>query len=123
MESPLAIIVEDDPDLSTVFAEAVQAAGFACETIYNGDAAVLRLSTIPAPRLLVLDLHLPGVTGDRILDYVRDQPHLANMQVIVASADDRSAQALYGKASLVLLKPISFIQLRDLAGRFNVSAG
>jgi hypothetical protein len=45
------------------------------------------------------------------------------MQVIVASADDRSAQALYGKASLVLLKPISFIQLRDLAGRFNVSAG
>jgi two-component system, OmpR family, response regulator len=122
MERPLAIIVEDDPDLSTVFAEAVQAAGFASETIYNGTAALKRLEGT-APRLLVLDLHLPGVTGDRILDFVNEQPHLAGVQVIVASADDRSAQALYGKASLVLLKPISFIQLRDLAGRFITNEG
>lgn len=117
MQRPLAIIVEDDPDLSTVFAEAVQAAGFDSESFYTGDSALKRLQG-PAPRLLVLDLHLPGVTGDHILEFVNEQPHLAGVQVIVASADDRSAQALYGKASLVLLKPISFIQLRDLALRF-----
>ncbi len=119
MEHPLALIIEDDPDLSTVFAEAIQAAGFSSEVYHAGDLAIKRLEG-PAPHLVVLDLHLPGVTGHRILDFIKEQPHLSEVHVIVASADDRLAQSLYGKASLVLLKPISFVQLRDLAGRFLV---
>ena len=117
MARPVALVIEDDPDLSTVFAEAVQAAGYASETILTGDEALKRLEG-PAPFLMVLDLHLPGVTGHVILDFLHAHPHLANVHVIVASADDRSAQELHGKVALILLKPISFVQLRDMVARF-----
>jgi hypothetical protein len=42
--------------------------------------------------------------------------------VIVASADPVMAQSLSDQADLVLIKPISFSQLRDLANRFNPQA-
>jgi len=117
MEKPVAFIIEDDEDLSTVFTEAVKAAGFASETFLAGDLALERLANF-APQIIVLDLHLPGVTGDKILDYIESQPHLEKVNVIVASADDRLAQQVHGRPTLTLLKPISFGQLRDLVTRF-----
>lgn len=117
MEKPVAFVIEDDMDLSTVFTEAVQAAGFTCETFLSGDQAVERLANF-TPRLIVLDLHLPGVTGEQILDYIETQPHLEKVNIIVASADDRLSQKVYGRPTLTLLKPVGFGLLRDLAQRF-----
>jgi hypothetical protein len=39
--------------------------------------------------------------------------------VIIATADARMAELLHEQADLVLLKPISFIQLRTLAERLG----
>ena len=116
-EKPVAFIVEDDLDLSTVFTEAVRVAGFTSETFLTGDLALERLANF-APRLIVLDLHLPGATGEQILDYIESQPHLEKVDVIVASADDRLAQKVYGRPTITLLKPVNFGLLRDLAQRF-----
>jgi hypothetical protein len=42
--------------------------------------------------------------------------------VIIATADPRMAEVLQEEADLVLLKPIGFGQLRDLASRLGISA-
>ncbi len=46
-------------------------------------------------------------------------PHLKETQLILASADDRLAGMIYELADLVLLKLISFVQLRDLAAHLQ----
>jgi CheY-like chemotaxis protein len=116
-EKPLAFIVEDDVDLAFVFSEAVSSAGYQVETFYNGKNVLDRLKET-APSLLVLDLHLPGITGPDIYRQIRSDSRLANLRVIIASADERLADQFRDHAALVLLKPISMIQLRDLAQRF-----
>ena len=58
MNEETALIVEDDRRLATVFAQALQTAGFAIEKIYDGQKALERLEEI-APSILLLDLHLP----------------------------------------------------------------
>jgi DNA-binding response OmpR family regulator len=114
MSELLGLIIEDDDDLSVIFSEALQAAGFKTEIIQSGDQALARLA-ITVPDVVVLDLHLPRVAGMDILHQIRADERLAGTRVIVATAHPRMAESLRDEADLVLLKPISFSQLRDLA--------
>jgi chemosensory pili system protein ChpA (sensor histidine kinase/response regulator) len=116
MNEKRAMIVEDDSDLAIIFAEALQAAGYNAEIIQDGQMALDRLSDI-VPEVVVLDLHLPRVAGTDILKAIRADERMADTRVIIATADPRMAEALESQADLVLIKPISFSQLRDLASR------
>ena len=118
MSDPFALIVEDDYDLSNIFAQALRAAGFETQIVRAGDTAIMWLSST-APDVVVLDLHLPRVAGTDILGRIRSDPRLVDTRVIVATADDRTSEILREEADLVLVKPISFTQLRDLALRLK----
>ncbi len=114
MGNTFGLVIEDDADLSLIFSQALQAAGFEAEIICAGDEALARLEAT-TPDIVVLDLHLPRVAGTDILRRIRADPRLAHTRVIIATAHPHMAESLRGEADLVLLKPISFSQLRDLA--------
>ena len=116
MSERSALIIEDNSDLAVIFAQALQAAGFATGIIRDGDQALARLA-IATPDVVVLDLHMPRVSGAEILRRIRADARLAGTRVIVATADAYVADVLREQADLVLIKPVSFTQLRDLAGR------
>ena len=116
MEQPLALIVEDERDVSLVFSRALQAAGFRTKVVYAGDDALEWLATAE-PDMVVLDLNLPHVVGSDVLKYIRTEERLSDTPVIVATAYARLAEGLYDHVDRVLFKPVSFRQLRDLAAR------
>lgn len=116
MSKQTALIIEDDYDASTIFATALQVAGFDTEIIASGEAAVERLKKV-TPDLVMLDLHLPRVVGTDILNQIRSDERLKDTLVIIASADARMAEMIRAEADLVLLKPTTFSQVRDLAAR------
>jgi DNA-binding response OmpR family regulator len=116
----LALIIEDDPKLATIFSLAFQRAGYETEIIEDGRTATERLAAI-IPDVVILDLHLPYVSGADILKRIRANERLAHTQVIVMTADLFRADALRGQADAVLFKPISFIQLQNLATKLRTS--
>lgn len=118
METPTAFVIEDDRNLALAFAEAVKEADFEVEVYYDGQTALDRLAEA-TPNIVILDLHIPHVSGSQILDYIRSIERLKSIRVIVASADDHRAAELRGVADLVLLKPIGFRQLQQLATRLR----
>jgi DNA-binding response OmpR family regulator len=111
-----ALIVEDDKDLGTIFAEAIKAAGYETEIIADGREASLRLMQV-IPNLVILDLHLPHVSGRELLRQIRADDRLTATNVIVTTADGRQAEDLLEEADFCLVKPLSFSQLRELAKR------
>jgi len=113
----LAFVIEDDSDLVRIFSEALRRAHYEVIGIQTGDEALLQLQTA-TPRIIVLDLHLPNVSGPEILAFVRADERLKKTRVIVVSADALLAEEYRDVADLVLIKPVSFSQLRDLANRF-----
>ena len=121
MSGLFGLIVEDDQDLAIIFARALQEAGFETQIVRTGDTALMWLSST-TPDVVVLDLHLPRVSGRDILRQIRANPDMAKVKVIIATADPRMAEVLQEEADLVLLKPIGFGQLRDLASRLGISA-
>jgi two-component system cell cycle response regulator DivK len=118
MNNPLALIIEDDPKLAFVFAEALQMADFETEIVQDGQAALGRLAAT-TPAIVVLDLHLPHLSGSDILAQIRADERLTQTRVILATADALKAEHLRSEADLVLLKPISLHQLSLLARRLR----
>ncbi len=115
---PIALVVEDNADQNLVFTMALNKAGFSTESIHTGTEAQQRLKQI-VPEVVILDLHLPDIDGNVVLAQIRSDKRLARVSVILATADAAFADALQAEAELVLLKPVSFSQLSDLASRFN----
>lgn len=120
MSKPLALIIEDSETLATIFAYALEEVDYVTEVIYSGLKAQERLKAV-VPNLIILDLHLPGVSGDSLLAQVRADERLAATRVIVATADPYMGDKLRESADMVLLKPVSVNQLKELSRRFRVS--
>jgi two-component system cell cycle response regulator DivK len=116
MSKPLALIVEDNIDLAAILASALQTSGFEVETIHDGAKALARLAEI-VPALVILDLHLPHLSGANALRQIQTDRRLLNTRVVIATADAAMADELRDKADLVLLKPVSMAQMRELATR------
>jgi len=116
--SELALIIEDDEDLSEIFSQALIAAKFETEIIRDGALAQSRLKNV-LPDVVVLDMHLPHVSGDVLLEQIRADQRLEKTWVVVATADAQMGESLRGIADLVLIKPITFTQLRDLSSRLH----
>jgi two-component system chemotaxis response regulator CheY len=118
MAVKLAIVVEDDPGVGGVYIEALKQAGFTAELFNNGRVALARLAVaVPVPDLVVLDLNLPVVSGETILQAIRANERLAGTRIIVTTGEAHRAQEMQSRADLVLVKPVSAIQLSDLAAR------
>jgi CheY-like chemotaxis protein len=121
ISADFALIIEDDAYLAEIFTRALESVGFQTEWLQDGRAALARLSQT-TPAVITLDLHLPHVSGRDLLSYIRREPRLAKTRVILTTADALSAELVAPEAELVLLKPISFSQLRELAGRLKPKA-
>lgn len=119
MAKNLALVIEDDEDLSEIFTRALEGAGFEVETIRDGQAAQQRLEGDIIPTVIALDLHLPHVDGATLLKQIKADERFAKTRVILTTADAVQAEHLRDKVNIVLVKPIFFTQLRDISARLK----
>ena len=112
MEMPLVFIIEDDSKIRNIMTIALQN-DFKVEAFEDGQAALEQLhTTIPAT--IFLDLNLPKISGEDVLLRIRSDERLKKIPIIIATADYLQANALRNYAEMVLVKPISPIQLLEL---------
>jgi CheY-like chemotaxis protein len=117
--SELALIIEDDEDLANIFAEALRGVGFEVEHVADGKIAQERLKSGSVPFLILLDMHLPHISGGELLTKMKQDERFASTIIILTTADARMGEAYSDQADFVMIKPISFVQLRDLTGRLK----
>ncbi len=114
---PVVFIIEDDPELGSIFSEILtdyMEIGLQTEWITNGDQAITRLQE-SSPNQVVLDLHLPGVSGLDILKYIRSDTRLEKTAVMVVTADVIGAVIAQELADVVLIKPTGIDQIMSTA--------
>jgi two-component system cell cycle response regulator DivK len=116
--STLVFIIEDDEDLSTIFADALETVGYQVEQIKDGLKAQQRLKE-EVPFMILLDMHLPHVSGADLLKEIKADERFGDTYIMLTTADARLAEAYESIADFVMVKPISFVQLRDLTARLK----
>src|SRR5258708_3588736 len=100
------LLVDDDAVVLRIFQEGLSRRGLAVETAMDGLASrhALRIS---APDLVVLDLLMPKFTGVDVVKFMRSQPGLATVPVVILSNSymaELAAQAAALGAEKALLK-------------------
>ncbi|MDE7417995.1 MAG: response regulator transcription factor [Lachnospiraceae bacterium] len=110
-------IIEDDVHIGDIIEESLHREGYQTCRAYSGTEAQYLLADDKVgkkPDLILLDLMLPGMTGEELLSRIQDIP------VIVISAKvgvDDKVDALLGGAADYIIKPFA---IRELLARITV---
>ena len=86
MEKQFTImVVEDDTNINNLLKTALEKAGYKVLQAFSGTEAELILQMKESISLVLLDLMLPGISGEEVLKHIRDR---GNLPVIVLTARD-----------------------------------
>jgi CheY-like chemotaxis protein len=109
------VVVEDEADAAEMFAEMMRVTGFRVIKSHSNEPAI---NTIAAemPDLVILDVMMPDISGLEILKFMRQEPKLAKIPVVVVSAKSLPADIKTGMdagASAYLTKPVGYLDLKQ----------
>ena len=83
-EEKKILIVEDDTDINNLLFTALEKQGYTATQAFSGTEAKMLLK-MESFALVLLDLMLPGVPGEEVLKFIREQ---GNSSVIILTAKD-----------------------------------
>jgi DNA-binding response OmpR family regulator len=118
MSLPLALILEDDPKLSELYDTVLKQCKYETRIIDSGREAQKSLETL-APALILLDIHLPYVSGMDLLKQIQADKRFKETTTVVMTADLYTAKELEGQVEHVLLKTHGIKNMRDIATRIH----
>jgi len=109
VSTPRILVVEDEPDIAALIAYHLTREGFRVETAATGTDAMTSVNRA-APDLLILDLMLPGMSGDEVLEVLRKEPATQSTPVLILTAKRQQEDRIRGLelgADDYLTKPFS----------------
>lgn len=80
------LIAEDEPHIVESLSFILTQAGCTVSVVYDGDAAIEAMQARPLPDVLILDVMLPKRNGFEVLKWVKSEPGLKDLPVLVLTA-------------------------------------
>ncbi|WP_435011189.1 response regulator [Tundrisphaera lichenicola] len=118
-EEASIVLADDDDDLRAIYAPCLRAAGHVVWEAAGG-AEALELVRKHRPKLLILDVWMPGVSGFEVLEQLRHDPAASNLKVMMLSnlgdADTRLECFEMGVVDY-FIKGLSLVELREAVAR------
>jgi CheY-like chemotaxis protein len=127
------LLAEDDPNDVLLIQRAFEKAGLKnkLKVVPDGEQAINYLSgkgiytnrdLYPMPFMLLLDLKMPGTDGFEVLQWVRQEPQLKRLLIVVLTSSHLQAdvdRAYELGANSYLVKPVAFEEMVHLVQRFE----
>jgi CheY-like chemotaxis protein len=124
-DSPLILLVEDNIDDEVLALRALRKHQVRSQVVVarDGQEAIDYLSGDQAPpQLILLDLHLPRLSGLEVLQYIRNQPRTRLLPVVVLTTSDQDRDRLESYqlgANSYIRKPIDYRDFSDVVKRLS----
>lgn len=109
------MIIEDEADAAELFSEMMRINGFRVIKMFSSAPAIPIIAQ-ERPDVILLDVMMPDISGLEVLRYIRREPELASIPVIILSAKSMPSDIKTGieaGASMYLTKPVGFQDLKQ----------
>ena len=109
------LVVDDELETAEMLVEMMRVVGYDVFKSSGGRQAIQMIAR-EKPDVVLLDIMMPGLSGLDVLRYMRSDPRLEKIPVIILSAKCMPSDILCGLdagADLYLTKPVSCEDLRD----------
>jgi len=110
------LIIDDNRQTADALKQMLAILGFKARPAYGSSAAMAVLGTGFIPQFICLDINMPGVDGTEVLAYLRREPGLKRIPVIVITSDDQPEtrdKVIELGASGMIIKPATIDSLED----------
>lgn len=113
------LVADDDPDILEFVARVVRSVGCSVTTAGRGDEA-LELARTLRPRLVLLDVLMPGIDGTELCQTLRGDAALSALPIILLSAMGNRLEQVADQAGATdcLAKPLSIAALKGLVEKY-----
>ena len=101
------LIIDDNRQTADAIQQMLTLLELPARVAYGSSAAMAVLGSM-IPGFVCLDINMPGVDGTEVLAYIRREPRLRKVPVVVITADDQPEtrqHVLRGGAQAMLIKP------------------
>jgi DNA-binding response OmpR family regulator len=99
------LVIDDDAAVRDLMSRYLSKLGFNAVLAASGEEG-LRLAKEVRPRIITLDVVMPGLNGWRVLSQLKSEPELADIPVIMATIVDNEVMGFDLGASNYMVKPI-----------------
>lgn len=89
------VVIEDEPDIQTLLTHTLTQAGFIVKSAASGEAGLTLIETWK-PKLVVMDVMLPNMTGLSLCKRIKTNPDTQSIHVILVSAKSDESDILVG---------------------------
>jgi DNA-binding response OmpR family regulator len=113
------IVVEDEPDAAEMFAEMMRLSNYKVLKTYSSTPAITMIAN-EKPDVVILDMMMPDISGLEVLRFMRREPELRLIPVIIVSAKSMPSDIISGLeagAAAYLIKPVGFQELKQAVDR------
>ncbi len=109
------LVVEDDEDICDTLSLILQSRGYQCTVATDGALALQMMRTEPLPRVILLDMMMPGMNGEQFREAQLRDARLASIPVVLLTGDGRAEEhARRLGVTRFLRKPITIDDLVDV---------
>jgi diguanylate cyclase (GGDEF)-like protein len=108
------LVVDDNPDNIHLLRARLEARGYIVDEAEDGEAALERVHSDPAPDLILLDVMMPKIDGFEVVRRIKSDESLPFIPVIMQTALDSSESMIQGLdagADDYVSKPVNFREL------------
>ena len=110
-EKPVILVVDDDVPILILMQSLLREFGFEPLTAASGNEAI-EVARSRQPSLVLLDKHMPGMSGDDVIRVLRDDDGLTRLPILILSGEPVSKSELAAlRADGAVLKPFDVTAL------------
>lgn len=118
MAAKLILVVDDDEDIRDAVQQALEEEGYAVAVAANGKQALELLQGGVSPALILLDLMMPVMNGYEFVEKQGQDPPLAQIPVVILTADGSIDKAASIRIAGYVRKPIKLERLLAIARQY-----
>jgi CheY-like chemotaxis protein len=103
-----ALVIDDNKQTTEALVQMLKIWDISCRAAL-GPGAAMKILGEETPKIVFLDINMPGVDGFEVLSYLRREPRLSRVPVIIITSDDQpetAQHAISGGATAIVLKPV-----------------